>query len=431
MRSSQGRALRGWRDTLWMVRRARGRHVRVASTSAVAAPGPSRLTAMPAFRAPRGTRDLLPADRALFDRLERHGADLAARYGYRPIETPMFEQTAVFERGIGEVTDVVEKELFRIAPRTEEAESWALRPEPTAGHRPRLRAARHADAAAAGEADADRADVPLRPARRPAATASSGSSTSRRSATPGPAIDAEIIELGHAVLRGGRVEGVEVLLNSIGDADLPAGLHRGADRRTTAATSRTCRRLERDRLERNALRLLDSKDPAMAALNAAAPRITDRLCEACAEHFEAVRAHLTRSACRGGSSPASSAASTTTRGRRSSSTSPGARASSRRWVAAAATTGSSSCWAAGRRPGIGFGLGLDRRRARPGESRGAPSTPSRARWPSSSARIPRHGLAPQDRDGPARGGDAVRADLAAASSGDSSRRPARTAPTSR
>ena len=45
----------------------------------------------------------------------------------------MFEQAAVFERGVGEVTDIVEKELFRIAPRTEEAESWALRPEPTAG----------------------------------------------------------------------------------------------------------------------------------------------------------------------------------------------------------------------------------------------------------------------------------------------------------
>ena len=64
----------------------------------------------------------------------------------------MFEQTAVFERGVGEVTDIVEKELFRIAPRTEEAESWALRPEPTAGHRPRLRPARDADLAAAGEA---------------------------------------------------------------------------------------------------------------------------------------------------------------------------------------------------------------------------------------------------------------------------------------
>src|SRR6478609_4749654 len=88
---------------------------------------------MPTFRAPRGTRDLLPAERAGMMRLEGIAAALATRYGYRPIETPLFEQTAVFERGVGEVTDVVEKELFRLAARTDEGESWALRPEPTAG----------------------------------------------------------------------------------------------------------------------------------------------------------------------------------------------------------------------------------------------------------------------------------------------------------
>src|SRR5664280_1161944 len=87
----------------------------------------------PSLRAPRGTRDLLPDERVAFTRLERVARDLAARYGYRDIETPLFEQTAVFERGIGEVTDVVEKELFRLAPRTEDAEAWALRPEATAG----------------------------------------------------------------------------------------------------------------------------------------------------------------------------------------------------------------------------------------------------------------------------------------------------------
>ncbi|HET9345965.1 MAG TPA: ATP phosphoribosyltransferase regulatory subunit, partial [Candidatus Limnocylindrales bacterium] len=88
---------------------------------------------MPSFRAPRGTRDLLPAERAALRRLETIGRDLARRRGYREIETPVFEQAAVFERGLGEVTDAIEKELFRLAPRTEEGEVWALRPEPTAG----------------------------------------------------------------------------------------------------------------------------------------------------------------------------------------------------------------------------------------------------------------------------------------------------------
>ena len=72
---------------------------------------------MPSYRAPRGTRDLLPSETPAWTRLERLAADLATRYGYRRIETPLFEQAEVFERGIGEVTDVVEKELFRLAPR--------------------------------------------------------------------------------------------------------------------------------------------------------------------------------------------------------------------------------------------------------------------------------------------------------------------------
>jgi histidyl-tRNA synthetase len=83
---------------------------------------------MPTFRAPRGTRDFLPAERAALRRLETIALDLARRYGYREIETPMFEQVAVFERGLGEATDAVEKELFRLAPRSEEGEAWALRP---------------------------------------------------------------------------------------------------------------------------------------------------------------------------------------------------------------------------------------------------------------------------------------------------------------
>src|SRR5665811_1260676 len=88
---------------------------------------------MPSFRAPRGTRDLLPDVWAGFSRLEGLARSLAARYGYREMEIPLFEQTAVFERGIGVATDVVEKELFRIVQRTEDSESWALRPEATAG----------------------------------------------------------------------------------------------------------------------------------------------------------------------------------------------------------------------------------------------------------------------------------------------------------
>jgi histidyl-tRNA synthetase len=245
---------------------------------------------MPSLRAPRGTRDLLPTETPTWSRLERLAADLAARYGYRRIETPLFELTDVFERGVGEVTDIVEKELFRLAPRTDESESWALRPEPTAG--------------------IARAYVQHGMQTWPQPVKLTETGPMFRYDRPqagryrqfwqfdieaigdlGPAIDVEVIELGTRFYRDAGLDGVEVHLNSIGDpacrpayvAELTAYFrgHVGA-----------LPPLERDRLERNVLRLLDSKDPSMAALNAAAPRITDRLCDACAEHFGAVKAHL-------------------------------------------------------------------------------------------------------------------------------------------
>ena len=245
---------------------------------------------MPTFRAPRGTRDILPAERPAWAGLEALARDLTRRYGYQEISTPLFEQVDVFERGIGEVTDVVQKELFRLAPRTEESEQWALRPEPTAGivrayvqhgmqtwpqpvklthtgpmfryDRPqagRYRQFWQFDVEAIGDA--------------------------------GPAIDAEIIELGSRFYREAGLEGVEVLVNSIGDGTCRPSFVAAlvAYYRSHASELPP---LERERLERNVLRLPDSKDPAMAALNAAAPRITDYLCAACAQHLASVRAHL-------------------------------------------------------------------------------------------------------------------------------------------
>ena len=245
---------------------------------------------MPTFRAPRGTRDLLPAETPTWTRLERLAADLAARYGYRRIETPMFEMAAVFERGIGEVTDVVEKELFRIAPRSEESESWALRPEPTAGiARAYVQHGMHTWPQPVKVAEAGamfRYDRPQAGRFR-----QFWQFDVEAIGDAGPAIDAEIIELGARFYREAGLEGVEVLLNSIGDPTCrPAYIEElTAYYRGHVAGLPP---LERDRLERNVLRLLDSKDPAMAALNAAAPRITERLCAACAAHFEGVRGHL-------------------------------------------------------------------------------------------------------------------------------------------
>ncbi|MBA3877851.1 MAG: histidine--tRNA ligase [Anaerolinea sp.] len=245
---------------------------------------------MPTFRAPRGTRDLLPDEAARFNRFARVARDLAERYGYRPIETPLFEQAAVFERGLGEVTDVVEKELFRIAPRTEDSEAWALRPEPTAGIvRAYVQHGMHTwpqPVRLSMMGPMFRYDRPQAGRYR-----QFWQFDVEAIGDPGPAIDAEIVELGLRFYAEVGVRGAEVLVNSIGDPVCrPAylGVLTSYYRRRAIDLPPT----DRDRLERNVLRLLDSKDPAMAAINAAAPRITDHLCDACAAHLAGLRAHL-------------------------------------------------------------------------------------------------------------------------------------------
>jgi histidyl-tRNA synthetase len=245
---------------------------------------------MPTIRAPRGTRDLLPPETAAWTRLERLAAELAARYGYRRIETPLFELADLFERGVGEVTDIIEKELFRLAPRTEESEAWALRPEPTAG----IVRAYIQHGMQTWPQPVRLSEIgPMFRYDRPQAGRyrQFWQFDIEAIGDPGPAIDAEIIELGSRFYRDAGLVGVEVLLNSIGDpvcrpayvAELTAYYegHRAE-----------LPEIERARLDRNVMRLLDSKDPAMTDINAAAPRITDRLCEPCAEHFAGVRAHI-------------------------------------------------------------------------------------------------------------------------------------------
>jgi histidyl-tRNA synthetase len=245
---------------------------------------------MPTFRAPRGTRDLLPPETATWTRLERLADDLAARYGYRRIETPLFEVTGVFERGVGEVTDIVEKELFRLAPRTEESEAWSLRPEPTAGI-----------VRAYVQHGMQTWPQPVRLAERGPMFRYDRPQAGRfrqfwqwdveAIGDAGPAIDAELLELATRFYREAGLEGVEIHLNSIGD---PVCRPAFIDELTAYYRAHLAElpELERERLERNVLRLPDSKDPRMAALNVAAPKITDRLCDACAEHFAGLRAHL-------------------------------------------------------------------------------------------------------------------------------------------
>ena len=237
----------------------------------------------------------LPSESA-FLRLEESARTLATRYGYLPIETPIFEQSAVFERGVGEVTDVVEKELFRVqAGRGEDAERerWALRPEPTAGIvRAYVQHGMRTWAQPVRLLD-DRPDVPLRPPAGRAATGSSGSSTSRPSATPDRASMPRSIELALAFLAAAGLADVQLRLNSIGDAACrPAYVE--ALRAHFGPSEDELPELERARLRTSPLRLLDSKDERMAALIDAAPVMSEYLCAACRAHLDGLLEHLDR-----------------------------------------------------------------------------------------------------------------------------------------
>ena len=223
-------------------------------------------------------------------RLERIAADLCVRYGYRPIETPMFEQATVYERGVGDTTDVVEKELFRLQPRTEDGEQWALRPEPTAGI---CRAYVQHGMQTLPQPVKLTMTGPMFRYDRPQAGRyrQFWQFDVEAIGDPGPAIDAEIIELANRFYTEAGLPGVTILLNSIGDAACrPAYLE--ALRAWYEPHAERLPAIERSRLERNPLRLLDSREPALTELNAGAPLISDLLCDACREHFDAVRAHL-------------------------------------------------------------------------------------------------------------------------------------------
>ena len=245
---------------------------------------------MPKFQAPRGTRDLLPADMTVWQRLEDEARTLSGLYGFQPIETPMFEDVAAFERGIGEATDVVEKELFRIRTPGSDDDRWALRPEATAGV---VRAYVQHGMQTLPQPVRLTTFGPMFRYDRPQAGRfrQFWQWNVEAIGDPGPAIDAEIVELALRYVRGAGVADVEVHLNSIGDGECrPAYI--AALTEYLKRFDATLPELERRRLSTNPLRVLDSKDQGVAGVLADAPVLDDFLCAACRDHFDSLLAHL-------------------------------------------------------------------------------------------------------------------------------------------
>ena len=238
-----------------------------------------------AFRAPRGTRDLLPPESWEWQSVVRLALDIFAEAGYAPVETPAFEHTEVFERGVGATSEVVGKQMYTFTDRGDR--SLTLRPEGTA---PVVRAVL--------EHNLHKGALPVK--------LSYGSWMFRQErpqkgryrqffqvgieaiGSDSPLVDAEVIEIGHRFYAAAGVD-TTLLLNSIGHPDPSC---RGAyvtllaeflgRHRSSLAEE------DRDRIATNPLRTFDSKEPETREVMRDAPRINDHLCDACRKHFETV-----------------------------------------------------------------------------------------------------------------------------------------------
>jgi histidyl-tRNA synthetase len=240
------------------------------------------------FEAPRGTHDILPSEQPLWRLVTGEAERLCSLYGYRPIQTPVFEDTALFQRTSGSGSDVVQKEMYTFEERG--GRSLTLRPEGTAPiARAYLEHGLHREAQPVKLytiATMYRYAAPQRGRYREhwqLSVEAIGSAD--------PAIDAEVIQLYDELLARLGVTDYQLLLNSIGDANCrPAYLER-----LTAWLDEHEDVLDDDARQKratNPLRVFDVKSPKVQEALAEAPKIGDALCDECRAHFEAVQAHL-------------------------------------------------------------------------------------------------------------------------------------------
>ena len=240
------------------------------------------------FEAPRGTHDILPSDQPRWRRVIGEAESLCARYGYRRIDTPGFEDTELFARTSGQGSDVVQKEMYTFEDRG--GRSLTLRPEATAPiARAYLQHGLHREPQPQKLYTVGpmwRYATPQRGRHREhwqVSVEAIGSDD--------PAVDAEIVQLYDTWLRNLGVEDYTLQLNSIGDRECrPAYLERleaWLDQHDSVLDEEA-----REKRRTSPLRVFDVKNPAMLEALAAAPKIGESLCAACEQHFATVRGVL-------------------------------------------------------------------------------------------------------------------------------------------
>jgi histidyl-tRNA synthetase len=239
----------------------------------------------------KGMNDILPADSARWEWFEDTVRRVLARYGYRGLRTPIVEPTALFVRGLGEVTDIVEKEMYSFED-SMNGDRLTLRPEATAGM---VRAINEHNALYNGPLRVWQMGPMFRHERPQKGRYRQFHQLDVEAfGHAGPDVDAELILMVRALWRElGLKEGGDVTLeiNSLGQPE-ERKAHRAALITYLEAHAEQLDEEAKRRLHSNPLRILDTKNPTMQALVDAAPRLMDFLGEASLAHFNALRAVL-------------------------------------------------------------------------------------------------------------------------------------------
>ena len=246
------------------------------------------------YQAPRGTQDVLPEDAPRWRYVECTFRRTCAEFGYAEIRTPMFEQTDLFVRAVGEHTDIVSKEMYTVSAgrggEDEERESYTLRPEGTA---PALRAyLQHSLGAKSPLTKLYYVAPNFRHERPQSGRLRQHHQTGIEAlGSEDPALDAEVIVLGLTYLRRLGITGERTEVNSVGCPECRPHYREALKEALRDRIGGMCQNCQR-RYETNPLRILDCKLEDWSALEGVVPDILDYLCEGCGGHFAQVQATL-------------------------------------------------------------------------------------------------------------------------------------------
>jgi histidyl-tRNA synthetase len=250
---------------------------------------------MTTLKAVRGTRDLLPPETALWNRIEETARSVFARYNFGEIRTPVFEDTALFARGVGEETDIVSKEMYtwedRARAQSEKTQSLTLRPENTAGV---VRAYIEHQLGETGQIQKlyyigpqFRRERPQKGRYRQFSQIGAEVIGPPSAGSESPLRDAEVLEMLATLLDELGISGWTLHLNSVGSKEDRARYNEVLRAALVPVASQMCEDCQR-RAVTNPLRVLDCKVPADQPIIDALPKIGDSLDEESKKHFAAV-----------------------------------------------------------------------------------------------------------------------------------------------